>query len=73
MKIAGLSGLSDQNLVTNPQCYKDRQNSTSLLSISMGIIILYIIKMNYRMSTTPVIGRSTLVRLVISGYMIKLD
>ena len=35
MKIAWLSGLSDQNLVTNPQCYKDRQNRSSLLSISM--------------------------------------
>ena len=35
MNIAWLSGLSDQNLVTNPQCYKDRQNRSSLLSISM--------------------------------------
>ena len=32
MKIAWLS---DQNLVTNPRCYKDRQSRSSLLSISM--------------------------------------
>ena len=36
MKIAWLSGLSDQNLVTNPQCYKERQKRSSFLStISM--------------------------------------
>ena len=35
MEIAWSSGLSDQNLVTNPQCYKDRQNRSSLLSVSM--------------------------------------
>ena len=38
MKIEWLSGLSDQNLVTNLQCYKDRQNRSSLLSISMVIV-----------------------------------
>ena len=37
MKIAWSSGLSDQNLVTNPQGYKDRQNRSSLLSISMEL------------------------------------
>ena len=35
MWIALSSGLSDQNLVTKPQCYKDRQNRSSLLSVSM--------------------------------------
>ena len=35
MKIASLSELSDQNLVTNPQCYKDRQNRSILFSVSM--------------------------------------
>ena len=39
MKIAWLS---DQNLVTNPQCYKDRQNRSSLLSISMNITLIEI-------------------------------
>ena len=37
MKIGWSSELSDQNLVTNPQYYKDRQNRSSLLSISMAI------------------------------------
>ena len=41
MKIEWPSGLSDQNLVTNPQCYKDRQNRSSLLSVSMRIPVGY--------------------------------
>ena len=43
MKIAWLS---DQYLVTNPQCYKDRQSRSSLLSISMSQRDISIIKTN---------------------------
>ena len=45
-------GLSDQNLVTNLQYYKDRQNKSSLFSISMEVAEVYTLVSNQRPSVS---------------------